>query len=100
MAKLAINLGAAETPRNDDLKLTKAIEEFTTGLPSPGEADLRAKLRSRSQFSVSKVPTFLKEMFDARADELGMSKVEYLYHLMREDGLNVPAYHLLDRRNY
>lgn len=98
MAKLAINLCSAETPRNDDLKLTKAIEEFTTGLPSPGEADLRAKLRKRTQMNFAHIPEFVKAEFDAKAKELGMNKVEYLYHVLRLAGHAIPAYELMDRR--
>ncbi|GAK46630.1 conserved protein [Tepidicaulis marinus] len=72
--------------------------ELARGLPSPSRESLRDKLRHRTQLNFNRVPVFVRDAFNERAEALGMSKIEYFYHLLRKDGVDIPPYEQMDRR--
>ncbi len=54
--------------------------------------------RIEIDYQTQDLPEFVVEAFSNRAKELDMNKREYLYHLLREDGVDIPPYHLMDGR--
>lgn len=77
-------------------RTTQPDGRASVGLPAN---DLHEQMRPRTQLNFSNVPVAIKEMFQARAESLGFKwPVHYLYHLMREDGLDVPDPDLFDGR--
>lgn len=87
-------------PVNNPLDQEKRQEAKRVGAskPSPYQSDLREKLRKKTQFSLGFVPTFICEEFDRLADKEGMNKREYLYHLLRNAGADIPPYEQMDGR--
>lgn len=70
----------------------------SVGKPSPHEADIRAKLRVKRPLNFGLCPAFIGEEFSRLASEAGMAKREFLYHLLREAGADIPPYDQLDGR--
>ena len=86
-------------PRNRDIAaLKEAAAGAAAGKPSPFKSDLRQKLRQKKQFTFSEIPTFIADEFDRLRNDLGMTKREYLYHLLREQGADIPPYEMMDGR--
>lgn len=81
--------------RNDQRKIAK---EAGASKPSAFESDLRAKLRDKVQCNIGLVPKFVNDEFERLVKESGMSRKEYLYHLLREKGAKIPAYKKMDGR--
>lgn len=106
MAKL--NLDSFKIPEADATpkhspkpKPKRAVKKPVTnvsGKVSPYASDLRAKLRIKKQLSFGQLPSFIVDEMDNRALELGMNKREYLYHLLRNDGIEIPPYEQMDGR--
>lgn len=90
--------GNKPAPIHKSAEVSSEVSEAAKGLPSPHRDDLRAKLRDRVQFNFSHMPRYLKEMFQEAAAAKGMKDIEYLYYLMRQDGLDVPPYKQMDLR--
>jgi len=71
------------------------------GKPSPYQADLRAKLRDKTHLNFAAVPSFVVQAFDelrSTAKPGGMNRREYLYHLLRKEGADIPPYKEMDGR--
>jgi len=111
MAKLKVADILSETgkgtndaaPSNPAPSKTSSARKATTvragaNKPSPYETDLRAKLRDKTQFNVGMIPVFIADIFAEQASKAGMNKREYFYHLLREQGGNIPAYEDMDGR--
>ena len=79
-------------------ELKKRAEEAGRGKPSPYQSNLREKLRDQVQLNYGKIPKFIAEGMEARAEEEGMNKREYFYHLLRKDGVDIPPYEEMDGR--
>lgn len=78
--------------------LKAQAEAAAIGKPSPYQSDLRAKLRDKTQFNFSQIPTFIVKEFEALQKAAGMNKKEYLYHLLRKEGADIPPYEEMDGR--
>lgn len=68
------------------------------GKPSAYLADLREKLRDKVQMNLGGVPRFIREEFERLASEQGMGLREYFYHLLRQQGADIPPYQEMDGR--
>ena len=66
--------------------------------PSHYEAELRAKLRKKTQLNFGGIPRFIRDEFERLADANGMNMREYLYHLLRKEGAEIPPYDQMDGR--
>ena len=99
-------LGVTQTnmPVADDNEAEALKEQAhiaAIGKPSPYKSDLRAKLRHKQQLNFANIPSFIVEMFDelrAQARPGGMNRREYLYHLLRKEGADIPPYETMDGR--
>ncbi|MCZ4283096.1 hypothetical protein O4H49_20090 [Kiloniella laminariae] len=96
MAKLTMNLNTTDV--EEDKTIPKALKKQAKSLPSPHREDLRGKLREKTQLNFPRIPVFLKTMFQEAAREAEMKDIEFLYHLMRRHGLDVPPYDQMDLR--
>jgi hypothetical protein len=83
-------------PKADDRR--RAAEIAAAGKPSPWLSDLRMKLRDQAQFNFGRIPRFIADGFEAKAREAGMNKREFLYHLLRKEGVDIPPYDEMDGR--
>ena len=101
MAKVRVTLPNV-SDLDDDAPAKQASDEaraIAKSLPSPHKSDLREKLRDRVQMNFPRVPVFIKDQFDAAAERAGMTKVEFLYHCLRDaGGLDIPPYDQMDLR--
>ena len=88
----------ATRPKKDIAALKSMAEEAAAGKPSAFQSDLRVKLRDQVQFSFGRIPRFIYDQFEDLAVKAGMNKREYLYHLLREQGANIPPYDQMDGR--
>jgi len=79
-------------------KTVAASKKASEGKPSAFQADLKAKLRDKAQFSFGHMPRFIVDIFEAQADKAGMNRREYLYSLLREKGGDIPPYEQMDGR--
>lgn len=91
---------ASPRPKRElDIQELKATAEAATaGKPSPFQSDLRAKLRQKTQLNFSQIPTFIADAFNQQCKAAGMNKKEYLYHLLRKEGADIPPYEEMDGR--
>ena len=69
-----------------------------TDKPSPYASDLRHRLRQKVQLSFGQIPEFINDELTRLADDASMNKREYLYHLLRKAGADIPPYDQLDGR--
>ncbi len=76
----------------------KIAQQASSNKPSAFESDLKAKIRDKSQFSFGHMPKFIIQIFDKQAKKAGMNRREYLYHLLREKGGDIPPYSQMDGR--
>ena len=84
---------------NDDLQERKAAAERAgAGKPSPYQSDLREKLRQKQQFNLGLCPTFVVKEYERLRKKAKMNKREFLYHLLREAGADIPPYKEMDGR--
>lgn len=93
----------ASTPRRRSMKKKSAVREHITatkgrGKPSPYIADLRERLRDKTQLNFGGVPRFIREEFERLANENRMGLREYFYHLLRQQGADIPPYEDMDGR--
>ena len=94
----SINEDAAEKPA-ERREISPEAMEIADALPSPYHSELRAKLRDRTQMNFPRVPRFVVEQFHAAAKARKMTKVEFLYHCLREGGeIEIPPYDQMDLR--
>lgn len=105
MPKLSMDLTPVQ--RNDEKvesgktqqPVGSALQELTSGLPSPHQARLDAyRNAAKKHLSFSHMPVPLIEAFDAKAASLGMGKKEFLLHCMRLGGVDVPEYREIFRQ--
>ena len=90
---------ARRKPKSSDMAQRKAAAEAAgQGKPSPYQADLRAKLRKKTQMNFASVPEFVEQEFERLRNEAGMNKREFFYHLLRERGADIPPYDEMDGR--
>lgn len=90
---------SVNNPRSVSIEEKKqAAEAFAQGKPSPYLSEHRQKLREREQFSFGRLPRFVIDQFMTMAEDRGMNKTEFLYHLLREQGADIPPYALMDGR--
>lgn len=89
---------------DDDLAAEEAAEtakvkKLAANRPSVHRAKMDG-LRSakRVQFSFSQVPEPIKLMFMEEAERRGMGMKEFLFHCLREQGLDIPPYDEIDAR--
>lgn len=68
------------------------------GKPSPYLSDLRERLRDKTQLNFGGVPRFIREEFERLADQNHMGLREYFYHLLRQQGADIPPYEDMDGR--
>ena len=68
------------------------------GKPSPYLADLRERLRDKTQLNFGGVPRFVRQEFERLADQNEMGLREYFYHLLRQQGADIPPYADMDGR--
>lgn len=68
------------------------------GKPSPYLADLRERLRDKTQLNFGGVPRFVRQEFERLADQNRMGLREYFYHLLRQQGADIPPYEDMDGR--
>lgn len=66
--------------------------------PSHYQANLRAKLRKKVQLNFGGIPQFVRDDFARLAEANGMNMRQYLYHLLRKEGANIPPYDEMDGR--
>lgn len=85
-------------PKPDIEEIKRRAEEAATGKMSSYVSELKAKLRDKVQFSFGYVPRFISDIYEDQAKAAGMNKREYLYHLLRERGGDIPPYSDLDGR--
>ena len=95
---------AAEQIESDISEIDRLKEQAKAsaiGKPSPYQADLRARLRDKRQLNFANIPSFIIDAFDAlrkQASPGGMNRREYLYHLLRKEGADIPLYKEMDGR--
>ena len=68
------------------------------GKPSPYLADLRERLRDKTQLNFGGVPRFVRQEFERLAAQNQMGLREYFYHLLRQQGADIPPYEDMDGR--
>jgi hypothetical protein len=68
------------------------------GKPSPYLASLRERLRDKTQLNFGGVPRFVRQEFERLADQNQMGLREYFYHLLRQQGADIPPYEDMDGR--
>lgn len=91
-------------PETDTSELEVRKEQAASGAigkASPYQAELRAKLRDKTHLNFAAVPSFIVHAFDALRYEAkpgGMNRREYLYHLLRKEGADIPPYESMDGR--
>lgn len=91
--------GASEEKPIADLeKRKKQAEKHGAGKPSPYQSDLREKLRQKEQFNFGLCPKFVVKEFERLRKSSKMNKREFLYHLLREAGADIPPYKEMDGR--
>lgn len=74
-------------------------KSINAGLPSQTQARIDMyKTDKRVQWSFTCVPQLVKKKADEKAKELGMGKKEFLYHCLRQAGVDIPEYSELDAR--
>lgn len=82
--------------KKDNIETLKVL---TRGKASVYAAHVDAVVRSkRVQLTFSNVPSMIADEFKSRAAKADMGPKEYLYHLLREDGADIPQYSELDAR--
>jgi len=87
---------AAQARRKDR---AKPAAQLAAERPSPFEIELRAKLRDKVQFNFGPIPRFIEDIFYEQMEKEGCSnKKEFLYHLLRERGGDIPPYEKMDGR--
>lgn len=62
------------------------------------DAELRALIRDKVQFNVGQLPRFVSDIYEAQALAAGMNKREYFYHLLRDQGGEIPPYASMNAR--
>ena len=67
-------------------------------MPSPFKDQLRENLRHKKAFNFGLIPEFIIDDFMDTATEMNMGKIEYLYHVLRIAGHDIPPYEMMDRR--
>lgn len=82
--------------QKEDSVLRSADNE--RGKPSPYLADLRERLRDKTQLNFGGVPRFVRQEFERLADQNQMGLREYFYHLLRQQGADIPPYEDMDGR--
>lgn len=85
-------------PEMDIQELKAQAETAAIGKPSPYQADLRAKLRDKTQVNFSQIPQFVADAYEDLRKAAGMNKKEYFYHLLRNEGADIPPYEEMDGR--
>lgn len=88
---------AQRAPKDLDERKRQAAET-ANAKPSPYASDLRHKLRQKVQLSFGQIPEFISDELSRLSNEAGMNKREYLYHLLRDAGADIPPYDQLDGR--
>lgn len=86
------------TKSSDIDERKEKAREASVGKPSAYEASLRAKLRDKTQLNFGGIPRFVREEFETLAEKNDMKMREYLYHLLRKEGADIPAYNEMDGR--
>lgn len=90
---------ASKSLKHETLSERKAIaKEASAGKPSAYEADLRQKLRDKTQLNFGGIPQFVRDEYERLAEKNGMKMREYLYHLLRQEGADIPPYSEMDGR--
>ena len=83
----------------EPVRRRKALAEAAgQGKPSPYHAELRQKLRQKTQLNFGGIPQFIADEFERLASDNHMGKREYLYHLLRQEGADIPPYKEMDGR--
>jgi hypothetical protein len=95
--------GGEPTPHRRSTKKTAAVQRHAAttegrGKPSPYLADLRERLRDKTQLNFGGVPRFVRQEFERMASENRMGLREYFYHLLRQQGADIPPYEDMDGR--
>jgi len=68
------------------------------GKPSAFDAMHRARLRDKEILTFGKIPKFVFDEFQQRASSLGLGRIQYLYYLLRKDGVDIPPDSQMDGR--
>ena len=94
---------ASADPQHDPRNPSKEVAESPAkrageSLVSPYQTDLRAKLRDKTQMNFGQMPKFIVRIFEQQAKKAKMNRREYFYHLLREQGGDIPAYKDMDGR--
>ena len=85
----------------DDIETRKQSAVLDgAGKLSPYRSDLREKLRRKQQFNLGMCPSFVIEEFEKLRQAAKMNKREFLYHLLREAGADIPPYKDMDGRKF
>lgn len=107
MSNKEIKLNFKGVNKSDDKDSAK-LEKMTAGLPDPGTARLE-RFKKRPRVSLNfKIPDLIKEEFMQKAIEKGYTReysgitiadqIAFLYHMMREAGIDVPDDEHIDAR--
>jgi hypothetical protein len=94
----AANQATAGPDDSDKRQRREEAAIAAAGKPSAYQAELRVKLRDKIQLNFAAVPRFVREEYDRLAAEHDMNMREFLYHLLREKGADIPPYKDMDGR--
>lgn len=75
-----------------------ALKRHGEGKPSAYYAELKAKLRHKKRLTVGDVPVFIHDAVMDRAQDKNMNVRQYIFDLLRKDGLDIPPEKDLDLR--
>ena len=62
------------------------------------ENNLKVQLREKVQLNFGLLPSFVRAEFERLAELNQMTKREYFFHLLRENGAKIPPYSMMDLR--
>lgn len=82
----------------EEVIIPEEIKKNKEGLLNPYDAEWREYLKDRKQYTIGSIPKKIIEDIEKEYKRLGMTKIEYFYHILREMGFDIPAYEKMDRR--
>ena len=94
----SVEAGAPSETDTELVEKKNRAEQHSAGKPSPYQSELREKLRQKEQFNFGLCPRFVVKEFERLQKTSKMNKREYLYHLLREAGADIPPYNEMDGR--
>lgn len=96
--KIRVDLDDDDVAEADAAETAK-VKKLAAGRPSVHRAKMDGiRSAKRVQFSFSQVPEPIKVMFMEEAARRGMGLKEFLFHCLREQGLDIPPYDDIDGR--